>query len=223
MYRFLTLVCLIVSVIIVGCQQSSFTPEESEFQTRCPEVKLSRIPLEMRGLFMAAYEENRPVLEGNDVIFISNEQEIETIENFSIERLGEVDVYGQTMIKIKLKDAGRSVHRQIANNYYKEFIQSFWQGVNEASKESPSYQSKQSNSQPTYTPTMCSHCGGNGRYEFCLMCLDKRQKRDEQSRFYKMLPDSSGIFDPGNETILCNYCSSTGKLICPYCNGSGSE
>jgi hypothetical protein len=136
MSRFLTLVCLIVSVVIVGCQQSSFTPEESVFQKRCPEVKLSRIPLEMRGVFMAAYEEYRPVLEENDVIFISTEQEIETIKNFSIERLEEVDVDGQTMIKIKLKNAGRTVHRQITNNYYKEFIRSFWEGVNEIRKTS---------------------------------------------------------------------------------------
>ncbi|MDR1054199.1 MAG: DUF3526 domain-containing protein, partial [Planctomycetaceae bacterium] len=79
MYRFLTLVCVIVSFVIVGCQpkvdRSSFIPEELEFLKKYPEVELSQIPVEWRGIFMAGYEEYHPVLDGRDVIFLSSEQE----------------------------------------------------------------------------------------------------------------------------------------------------
>jgi hypothetical protein len=129
--RLMSLVVVVCAcfAIICGCNSShstSLTDEQKAFLARCPEVSLSKIPANLRSQFIAGYESCRPRLEGDDVVMFSNDAEMATVTEYSVEKgTKTLDVGGQLLTEFRIKKAGPLLHSQICKNFSDAFILNF--------------------------------------------------------------------------------------------------
>jgi uncharacterized membrane protein len=104
--------------------------EQKAFLARCPEVVLSKIPADLRALFMSGYEILRPRLDGDDVVMFSNDAEMAAVTGFRVEKgTRTLQIGGQLVTEFRIKKAGPRVHSQICKNYCDGFIPNFLKGA----------------------------------------------------------------------------------------------
>jgi hypothetical protein len=106
---------------------------EKKFLERCPEVPLEKIPNDHRIKFMENYEKLRPQLDGQDVIMISDEDEITALRKtgYDIEKEEEIIFEPDIVLwVIRIKDS-KNIYLQICQSYCSSFISSFLKSVEE--------------------------------------------------------------------------------------------